>query len=195
MEQQLARVAAIRAIIEEVRTLKSIVQNIDRENFFMRDELNSTVQVQMGNLQASFTEIIQVQIDPMLGALASRVDTLYAAMGDNNASINVMWEAVAGPIGYGATYRLVAAVDDGEYRAAAFFVDVPTDPEEPTRVGVLADQFVVVGPGYEDKPFTVEGGKLKGWFAAFDVVEAGKLQSANGKMLIDLDAPRIRMLS
>ena len=44
------------------------------------------------------------------------------AMGGNTSEVNVRWEAVAAPGGYSARYAIQAAVNDGSFRAATFFL-------------------------------------------------------------------------
>src|SRR5690606_14596332 len=96
---------------------------------------------ELEQLQASFTEIIEVALDPEgSGAMALVIQQLRAALGGNSSEINVRWETAAAPEGYSARFVLQAAVNDGTFRAATLFLDVPADPLQPIRIGLMAGQ-------------------------------------------------------
>ncbi|MCZ7855057.1 phage tail protein [Agrobacterium salinitolerans] len=117
--------------------------------------------VELGAARAEYREDIQLAVNETM-AVAGKVETLTAALGGSSAFVNVAWAAVAAPSGYAARYGVTAAVDDGAYRAASLLLDVPADPESPTRVIVQAGQFVVASDDGETikQPFTVTGGVL-----------------------------------
>jgi hypothetical protein len=166
----LQQMAAIRTLIEQFKLQGTLLEEADRENFHLRNTLVREISVQLGDLQASFTEIIEVALGPG-GAIATALESLYAAMGGNTAEVNVRWEAVAAPSGYTARYAVQAAVNDGSFRAATFFLDVPEDTGEPTRIGFAAGQTVF---------FTSGGDPI----ALMD--ESGHFKSANGVVDIDM---------
>lgn len=169
--EQLGQLAAIRSLIEQFKQVGTLIEEIDRENAFERDAMFREIMVQLNDNVASFTQIIEVAVTPLLGALATRVDSLYAAHGGNTSQINSQWSVEATEEGYGATYGLQLAVDaDGVFRAATMFADVPEDPDAPTRWGFMAGQFV--------------------WFTSAGVPivamnEDGRQVSANGVKVID----------
>lgn len=127
-----------RQLIEQFKQLGTLLEEVDRENYTKRESLFREITVELEGLEASFTEIIEVALGPG-GAIAQALESLYAAMGGNTAEVNVRWEAQAAPTGYSARYAIQAAVNDGTFRAATMFLDVPENPAEPTRVGFMAD--------------------------------------------------------
>lgn len=130
-----------RQLIEQFKQLGTLLEEVDRENYTKREALFREISVELEGLEASFTEIIEVALGPG-GAIAQALESLYAAMGGNTAEVNIRWEAVAAPTGYAARYAIQAAVNDGSFRAATFFLDVPADPNQPTRIGFMADNTV-----------------------------------------------------
>ncbi|HEV7345464.1 MAG TPA: hypothetical protein VGN60_07510 [Devosia sp.] len=128
-----------RQLIEQFKQIGTLLEEVDRENYTKREALFREITVELEGLEASFTEIIEVALGPG-GAIALALESLYAAMGGNTAEVNVRWEAVAAPSGYSARYAIQAAVNDGTFRAATLFLDVPADPTDPTRIGLMAGQ-------------------------------------------------------
>lgn len=184
---------AVRQLIEDFRSVGSIIEESDRENYTKRETLSRELRLQMNGLEASFTEIIEVALGPG-GAIATALSSLYAAMGGNDSQVNVRWEAVAAPTGYAARYAIQAAVNDGSFRAATFFMDVPADPNEPTRI-VLGGGQIILATGSNPNDYKVallaEDGEIK-----FAGARAGRITSADGEsMIIDFDDPEIRMES
>ncbi|HWJ89101.1 MAG TPA: phage tail protein [Pelagibacterium sp.] len=127
-----------RELIERFKQFGTLLEEVDRENYTKREALFREISVELEGLEASFTEVIEVALGPG-GAIATALESLYAAMGGNTAEVNVRWEAAAAPSGYRARYAIQAAVDDGVFRAATMFLDVPEDPNEATRIGFMAD--------------------------------------------------------
>ncbi|MDT9702228.1 hypothetical protein, partial [Streptomyces sp. P17] len=92
---------------------------------------------------ASFTSSIEA-LTSAGSAQAGRIDNLFAALGGNNAQINIRWAVSAAIGGYAARWALQAAVNaDGLFRQASMFVDVPAATSDPTRIGFIADQIIM----------------------------------------------------
>lgn len=138
--------AGVRDALQNFERIGSLLAEQDLANFNDRQVLQRTLGKKVGDLEASFTEIIEVALGPG-GAIATALETLYAAMGGNTSEVNVRWEAVAAPVGYTARYAITAAVNDGSYRSASLLLDVPADPESPTRIVLDADQTVISTDG------------------------------------------------
>jgi len=166
----LAQLGQVRQLIEQFKQLGTLIEAVDRDNFTQRQSLSRSISVQMGNLEASFNEIIEVALGPG-GAIATALESLYAAMGGNTAEVNVVWSAVAAPTGYAARYAIQAAVNDGTFRSATLFLDVPADTGQPTRIGFEAGQTVFFTSG--GTPLAVIGSD-------------GFFRSANDTIQIDL---------
>ena len=129
-----------RQLIESFKQLGTLLEEVDRENFTKREALFREISVELEGLEASFTEVIEVALGPG-GAIAQKLESLYAAMGGGTSEVNVRWEAVAAPAGFGARYIIQLRAGDGNMRTATLFGDVPEDPTQPTRWGVMAGQF------------------------------------------------------
>lgn len=157
-----------------------------------KEELRRELTARAGALEASYTEVIQVAVT-QIDALAAKTETLSAAMGGSTASVNVRWAAYAGPEGVATRYGIVAAANDGTYRAASFLMDVPIDPEDPTMVMIRSGRFLIISDDDEaaEQPFVFEDGELTLAVANIGTVTAGIMQSLNGKMTINLNAGTI----
>ncbi len=167
---QLQQLAQIRTLIKQFEELGTLLEEVDRENYNQRATLSRSITQQLGTLEASFSEIIEVALGPG-GAIATALESLYAAMGGNTSEVNIKWEAVAAEAGYSARYAVTAAVNDGSFRAATFFIDVPANPVESTRIGFVAGQTV----------FFTSGGDA---IAIID--ENGFFRSANDSVVINM---------
>lgn len=159
-----------RALIEQFKQLGTLLEEVDRENYTKREALFREISVELEGLEASFTEVIEVALGPG-GAIAQRIDSLYAAMGGSSAEINVSWKAIAAPAGVSARYALQALALDGTGRTATFLVDVPQDPLKPTLIGFMAGQTA----------FFTSGGAPIGL-----VDEDGFFRSANDAVVINM---------
>lgn len=138
--------SGVRGALESFKTLGTLLEEADRENFNQRQTLAREIGVQMGELEASFTEVIEVALGPG-GAIATALSSLYAAMGGSDSQVNVRWESVAAPSGFSARYAITAEVNDGLRRSASFMLDVPADPDGKTRIVLDADQTVISTDG------------------------------------------------
>ncbi|MFC3704463.1 phage tail protein [Devosia honganensis] len=136
----LAQIGTSRQVIETFKRIGTLLEEADRESYTKRESLFREIKVELEGLEASFTEIIEVALGPG-GAIATALESLYAAMGGNTAEVNVRWHAEAGEGGFGARYVQQAAVNDGQFRAASQWLDVPTDPLQPTMIGWAAGRF------------------------------------------------------
>ncbi len=185
--------SGVRGALESFKQLGTLIEEADRENYNQRQVLARQIAVEMGDLRASFDEVIEGAIGPG-GAIANALSSLYAAMGGSSSVVNVRWQAVAAPTGYSARYAIQAAVNDGAFRAATLFLDVPSDPDQPTRVVLGGGQIILAtGDDPDDAKVALiaEDGEIK-----FAGARAGRITSADGtSMVIDFDDPEILMVS
>jgi hypothetical protein len=165
----LNQMGQIRVLIENFKELGTTLEESDRENYQLRETLSREISVRLGNLEASFTEIIEVALDPDgSSAMAIAIQQLRSALGDNSAEINIRWDTAAAPTGYSARYVLQAAVNDGTFRSATLFLDVPSDSGQPTRIGLMAGQTVFFTSGGTPLALIGEDGVFR---SANDVVQ------------------------
>ncbi|WP_370241461.1 phage tail tip fiber protein [Pararhodobacter marinus] len=100
------------------------------------------------------------EIDGELSALASSVTALESSVDDATAGTTFKMETVAGPGGY-ARIGMMARYGSGYgYKEAGLFIDVSSDWNTPSRVGVHADQFVIATGSGLETPFFVSGGQV-----------------------------------
>jgi hypothetical protein len=158
----------VRQSIRNFERLGTTLAEADLANFNEREALKRELRVTTGELEASFTEIIEVALGPG-GAIATQLESLYAAMGGNTSEVNVRWETVAAPSGYSARYAITAAVNDETFRSATFFLDVPADTGEPTRIGFAAGQTVFFTSGGDPIAVVDEDGHFRAANGAFDL--------------------------
>jgi hypothetical protein len=161
------------------------------------DTLTARLNDPATGLQATATAVSNLQttvtnLDGDVTAVASALTSLSAATstGDVN-SANFRMSVMSGPAGYsriGAEARQGGA---GNWRSAAWYLDVPNDAGLPTRFLVSADQFIVVAGGNLNNPFVIDGTAVRMNVANIGTVTAGVMQSANGKMVINLNAGTI----
>ena len=131
-----------RELVDTARTIGLLAAEQNLINYDQVETLRRSIKAQLGDLSATFDELIEVAIGPG-GSIATALSSLYAGMGGNSAQVNVRWQAVAAPGGYSARYAIQAAVNDGTFRAASFFLDVPADPDAPTRIVLDAGQTII----------------------------------------------------
>lgn len=118
----------------------------DLRNFSDRQTMLRKLASTTGSIVASFEELVAVATGPD-SAIGESITSLFVALGGSTSEVNIRFEASAGPTGYAARYGIVAAVNDVTYRSAALLIDVPTDPGDPTRVVLDADQVVITADG------------------------------------------------
>lgn len=192
--EMIKQMAVIRSLIARFKQMGTTIEEMDRENYTKRDTLSREVTAQIGRVQASFFEFAEVALDPVGdSAMALFVQALSAAMGGSIAQANVRFDVAASPAGVSARWAVQVSTDGVTFRFAGLYIDVPEDEEQPTRVVVVADQFVVGNPdGTVVVPaFLVEGGEVK-----FTGARAGRITDPTGgdEMYIDFDNPEILML-
>lgn len=196
----LKQIGTNRRVIEAFKKIGTLLEEADRENYTKRESLFREVRVELEGLQASFTEIIETALDPQgTGAMALVVQQLLAALGGNSSQINVRWEAAAAPAGFSARFVLQAAVNDGTFRAATFFLDVPEDPSQPTRIGFMAGQTVFFTSGGVPIALIGEDGVMRAGSGAWQLdfntgdmtMTKGTIRSADGKFQISPSLKRI----
>jgi hypothetical protein len=175
-----------RNALEAALELLGDVQENANVGFLDKQELRRELTARAGALEASYTEVVEVAVT-QIAAVAGKVETLSAAMGGNAATVNIRWAVAAAPAGYAARYGIEAAVNDGEYRAASFLMDVPVDPEDPTRIILRADQILMISNDDQDiqQPFVFEDGELTLAVANIGTVLAGTINFGNGRVIID----------
>jgi hypothetical protein len=175
-----------RNALEAALELLGDVQENANVGFLDKQELRRELTARAGALEASYTEVVEVAVT-QIAAVAGKVETLSAAMGGNAATVNIRWAVAAAPAGYAARYGIEAAVNDGEFRSSSFLMDVPVDPDDPTRIILRADQILMISNDDQDiqQPFVFEDGELTLAVANIGTVLAGTINFGNGRVIID----------
>lgn len=154
------------------------------------------LRAEVGNLSATFQEVITVSILPIEGqlqALADALTELSAADGDDINTARVRMTTMTGTAGYsriGWETRFDPE-DPAGWRATGFYMETPNNPALPTRILANADQFIMISGTNTSQPFVFDSGGLRLAVANIGTVTAGIMRSADGKFVIDLNAKRI----
>ncbi|SOC38968.1 uncharacterized protein DUF1983 [Rhizobium subbaraonis] len=133
--------------------------------------------------------------DARIIATATKIEEIEVKVNDVTASARIKMETVAGPTGYARIAARVRYGETGSYRDAGYYIDVPSDTSEKSEFLVYADQFVIRNGSNKDKPFVVSGGVVRMNVAHIGTVNAGVLNSQNGKMTINLNSGTIVITS
>ncbi|WP_421581138.1 phage tail protein [Shinella sp. M31] len=133
--------------------------------------------------------------DARVQATAELVQSISATVDDNSANARFRMATVTGPTGYARIAARVKYSASGVERSAGWYVDVPSNTDLDSVFLVEADQFAIRNGSAKDKPFIVQGGEVIMNVANIGTVNAGVMQSLNGKMRIDLNAGTIRISS
>ncbi|RVL50747.1 DUF1983 domain-containing protein, partial [Sinorhizobium meliloti] len=131
------------------------------------------------------------------GALASSISGVSADFNGRFAQGLVKFEAVAAPTGVDARFSvLLRAGTNQSFKVSGFYVELYTEGGvQKSRMAVQADQFLVTSGNSHHYPLVFENGELKLAVANIGTVNAGLLQSLNGKMKIDLNNGTIEIFS
>ncbi|MDX0218606.1 phage tail protein [Sinorhizobium meliloti] len=131
------------------------------------------------------------------GALATSISGVSADFNGRFAQGLVKFEAVAAPTGVDARFSvLLRAGTSQSFKVSGFYVELYTEGGvQKSRMAVQADQFLVTSGNNRHYPLVFENGELKLAIANIGTVNAGLLQSLNGKMKIDLNNGTIEIFS
>ncbi|MGZ2438231.1 phage tail protein [Sinorhizobium medicae] len=131
------------------------------------------------------------------GALATSISGVSADFNGRFAQGLVKFEAVAAPTGVDARFSvLLRAGTSQSFKVSGFYVELYTEGGvQKSRMAVQADQFLVTSGNSRHYPLVFEDGELKLAVANIGTVNAGLLQSLNGKMKIDLNNGTIEIFS
>lgn len=185
-----------RELIEAIQNVDTHAADQEAANALTFQEVRKEMALSVGDVSASFTQVITLAIVPLqntVAALADWVTELSAGDGADVSTARFRMTTLSGPTGYsriGAETRVDTA-DPLAWRGAAWYLDTPTDPMLPTRFLVNADQFVVTNGSDAENPLIFDSGGLRLNVANIGLVRAGRMESADGKFVIDLDAKRI----
>jgi hypothetical protein len=104
------------------------------------------------------TQVTQLNGD--VTALSDSLTSVSAQVNDIGAEGRFRVTAVGGPSGFARMGLQARTSQSGTWREAGLYIDTPTNPSLPSRVGVVADQFVVLTSGSPIAPFVIDGGDV-----------------------------------
>ncbi|RVG53154.1 DUF1983 domain-containing protein, partial [Sinorhizobium meliloti] len=109
----------------------------------------------------------------------------------------VKFEAVAAPSGVDARFSvMLRAGTNQSFKVSGFYIELYTQGGvQKSRMAIQVDQFLVFSGNSGHLPFVFENGELKLAIANIGTVNAGLLQSLNGKMKINLNTGTIEIFS
>ncbi|QIG67367.1 putative tail protein [Rhizobium phage RHph_TM3_3_9] len=146
----------------------------------------------VNDVVATAISTLSAEIDAQGTALSQAITALSAANTSGDvATANFRMTATAGPDGVSARIAMEARAGGvGAFKSAGLFIDVPEDDADPSRVVILADQFVVADPDdsvTQQFPLIFQDGELTLNVANIGTVNAGLITNPGGKMNIDID--------
>jgi Putative phage tail protein len=129
----------LREVMDEVDRIASGAASQDLSNFLDKQTLREELRSETDTVKADYTSQIDVATSD-IEALSQENTQFKVALGGGEAYINVQYKALATQAGFAARYGIVLGADDGQLRPAAFIIDVPIDPLQPSQITLLADQ-------------------------------------------------------
>ncbi|PND22855.1 phage tail protein [Ensifer sp. MMN_5] len=161
--------------------------------------LASSITTLDAEVDSNLARIIQEETARADGdsALATSISGVSADFNGRFAQGLVKFEAVAAPTGVDARFSvLLRAGTSQSFKVSGFYVELYTEGGvQKSRMAVQADQFLVTSGNNRHYPMVFENGELKLAIANIGTVNAGLLQSLNGKMKIDLNNGTIEIFS
>ncbi len=130
-------------------------------------------------------------------ALATSISGVSADFNGRFAEGLVKFEAVAAPAGVDARFSvMLRAGTNQSFKVSGFYIELYTQGGgQKSRMAIQVDQFLVFSGNSGHLPFVFENGELKLAIANIGTVNAGLLQSLNGKMKINLNTGTIEIFS
>lgn len=130
-------------------------------------------------------------------ALASSITGVSADVNGRFAEGLVKFEAVSAPTGVDARFSvMLRAGTNQSFKVSGFYIELYTEGGvQKSRMAIQVDQFLVFSGNSGHFPFAFENGVMKLAIADIGTVNAGLLQSLNGKMKIDLNNGTIEIFS
>jgi hypothetical protein len=130
-------------------------------------------------------------------ALASSITGVSADVNGRFAEGLVKFEAVSAPTGVDARFSvMLRAGTNQSFKVSGFYIELYTEGGvQKSRMAIQVDQFLVFSGNSGHLPFAFENGEMKLAIANIGTVNAGLLQSLNGKMKIDLNNGTIEIFS
>jgi len=187
-----------RELIEQAQAQALATGDQELANAITFGEIRREISSSVGALSATFSEVITTAIVPLNGrlvAIADAITALSAGEGADLATARFRMTAMSGPTGYariGAETRF--ETDDGEdWRGAAWYLDTPSDPDEPTRFLINANQMIVLADGNPEQPFIVDSGGLRVNVGRFGTIYSALIQSGDGLSYWNLDTGAFRI--
>jgi hypothetical protein len=181
-----------RELIERLQEQDLRGADQDLANAGQFDEMRRSLGTSIGAVKASFDEVITVAIVPLqqgYAALSDQLTTVMAEVEDMAASVTLRGTAQASPGGGWARWGVEVKVGtEGEWSSAAFFLD---NNGTTSRAVFSVGQFVITDGDSVEAPFIFEDGEAKMVAARIGTVRSGRLESFDGKFVIDLDLKRI----
>jgi hypothetical protein len=185
-----ASAAALAALTVRVTSAEGAV-NVVAQN------LTDLGVVVAGKASASALNLLQTQVTTQgdqITANSNALTALDTTVGKFSAAGRFRVTTEATPAGASARIGLsVSASAGGATSTAAIFLDALAGGE--SRVVVNADQFAIVNGAAVQHPFIVSGGVVRMNVAHIGTVNAGVLNSQNGKMTINLNNGTIEVFS
>lgn len=190
----------VRELYEQAQRQALLTGDQELANAMQFNEVRREVATSVGTLSASFSEVITTAILPLNGRLVALADAITSLSAGDGTDINTArfrMTAMTGPAGYsriGGEVRFDPNdAADWTGRAAAFYLDAPNNPADPSRFVIIADQFVFDVDGALENPFIIDGMGLRANFGRIGTLYSGRIESYDGLSFWDLDNGNLRI--
>lgn len=134
----------LRAALDQLDRIGSLISEQDLDQFNQREQLRRDLVVRLGTIEAGFTEVIEVALGEG-GAIATKLEGLYAAFGGNTAQALVKFEALAAEGGLAARWAVQLSTDGETYNSTGLYLEVTSGGV--ARIVLDANQTLITTDG------------------------------------------------
>ncbi|KQQ70927.1 hypothetical protein ASF70_18970 [Rhizobium sp. Leaf321] len=182
----LASSTALTALSTRVTAAEGNISTSSGSITSLRSDLGSLEGVVGTKASATALTALTTRVSSAEGQISSISDSVTkvtSRVDDVSADATFRMTTAVGPSGFARIAAQARASTGDSFRTAGWFMDVPTDPSQPTQFLVTADRFAILNGSSKKQPFVFEGGELVLAIANIGLITAGTIEI--GKTRID----------
>jgi hypothetical protein len=179
-----------RELMEAIQNVDTHVADQEASNALTSASIRQELAVTDGANRAAWSN----EVNLLVGAdqaLGDRLDTVEADVDDVASKVTMRRTAMASPGGGWARWGVEVRTTVGDtWSAGAMYIDTNGAL---SRAVFTVDQFIVTDPlgSLTENPFAIDSGAVRMNVANIGLVRAGRMESVDGKFVIDLNLKRI----
>ena len=179
-----------RELMEAIQNVDTHVADQEASNALTSASIRQELAVTDGANRAAWSN----EVNLLVGAdqaLGDRLDTVEADVDDVASKVTMRSTAMASPGGGWARWGVEVRTTVGDtWSAGAMYIDTNGAL---SRAVFTVDQFIVTDPlgSLTENPFAIDSGAVRMNVANIGLVRAGRMESVDGKFVIDLNLKRI----